>query len=231
MTNRLELNWKLDGFVDEQRYYCSKTPIDVNNLPTPKAILDSTFRSYVDTDVLENHKYYIRISSIRSGFEKISNEVEISTGIIAFKHYRLNITANNGEQSFTAMQEIELALDEFGSDITNPSTPVVASTSYSGFEAAKLVDNNFSVESKSWISANNIFPHYIKISLDESHNVSILRIWAQAASDALNRAPKDFSVQGSSDGLVWADMQSFSNITNWKVGVPKVFNLTNGTHI
>ena len=38
MTNRLELSWKLDGFIGEQRYYCSETPIDVNNLPVPKAI-------------------------------------------------------------------------------------------------------------------------------------------------------------------------------------------------
>ena len=37
MTNRLELNWELDGVVDEQRYYCSETPIDPLNLPVPKA--------------------------------------------------------------------------------------------------------------------------------------------------------------------------------------------------
>ncbi|RLL31774.1 hypothetical protein D9K80_14640, partial [Acinetobacter cumulans] len=37
-TNRLELNWKLDGFVDEQRYYCSETAIDPLNLPPHKAI-------------------------------------------------------------------------------------------------------------------------------------------------------------------------------------------------
>lgn len=44
MTNRLELNWSLDGFVDEQRYYCSETPIDSENLPAPKVILDGEAR-------------------------------------------------------------------------------------------------------------------------------------------------------------------------------------------
>ncbi|MBI1453695.1 hypothetical protein IL972_17540, partial [Acinetobacter sp. FL51] len=49
LTNRLELNWKLDGFVDEQRYYCSETPIDPENLPVPKAVLAGDVRTYVDT--------------------------------------------------------------------------------------------------------------------------------------------------------------------------------------
>ena len=52
MTNRLELSWKLDGFVDEQRYYCSETPIDVNNLPTPKVVLAGDIRTYIDTDIV-----------------------------------------------------------------------------------------------------------------------------------------------------------------------------------
>lgn len=33
MTNRLEINWKLDGDIDEQRYYCSETPIGCFLLP------------------------------------------------------------------------------------------------------------------------------------------------------------------------------------------------------
>ncbi len=51
MTNRLELNWKLDGFADEQRYYCSESPIDINNLPLPKAVIAGNVRTYVDTDI------------------------------------------------------------------------------------------------------------------------------------------------------------------------------------
>ena len=72
MTNRLELNWKLDGFVDEQRYYCSETPIDVNNLPAPKAILLSGDRSYTDTDIEVGKTYYVAVASVRDGVEKIS---------------------------------------------------------------------------------------------------------------------------------------------------------------
>ena len=73
MTNRLELNWKLDGFVDEQRYYCSETPIDPENSPEPKAILDGSHRSYVDSDgISAGRKRFIAISSIKNIEEKFS---------------------------------------------------------------------------------------------------------------------------------------------------------------
>lgn len=75
MTNRLEINWKLDGFVDEQRYYCSETPIDLLNLPTPKAILSGEARAYVDTDIVLGTTYYIRVEAVKNGVSKISGEV------------------------------------------------------------------------------------------------------------------------------------------------------------
>lgn len=75
-ANRLELNWKLDGFVDEQHYYCSETPIDSENLPAPKVILDGEARSYIDTDVEVGKTYYVRVGSSKNGILKISDEVK-----------------------------------------------------------------------------------------------------------------------------------------------------------
>ena len=80
MTNRLELNWKLDGIVDEQRYYCSETSIDPENLPAPKAILAGDVRSYVDVDIAVGKTYYICVSSVKNGIEKFSSNVVISAG-------------------------------------------------------------------------------------------------------------------------------------------------------
>lgn len=79
MTNRLELNWKLDGFVDEQRYYCSETPIDPINLPSPKVILDGDLRSYIDTDIDIGKTYYICISSVKGSAEKLGVQKTVST--------------------------------------------------------------------------------------------------------------------------------------------------------
>ena len=75
MTNRLELNWKLDGFVDEQRYYCSETPINLESLPVPKAFLVGDVRAYTDSDSIEiGRKKYIAISSIKNSVEKVSTQ-------------------------------------------------------------------------------------------------------------------------------------------------------------
>ncbi|WP_436916887.1 LamG domain-containing protein [Acinetobacter schindleri] len=79
MTNRLELNWKLDGFIDEQRYYCSETPIDPLNLPLPKAILAGDVRTYIDTDIEIAKTYYVRVGSVKNGIEKISSLKTIMT--------------------------------------------------------------------------------------------------------------------------------------------------------
>lgn len=81
MTNRLEINWKLDGVVDEQRYYCSETPIDFENVPLAVASLAGDVRSYVDlTARVVGHKYYVCISSLKNGVEKFSKQKEILFG-------------------------------------------------------------------------------------------------------------------------------------------------------
>ena len=79
MTNRLELNWELDGVVDEQRYYCSEAPIDPNNLLVAKAILAGDVRTYVDTDIDVGKTYYARIGSVKNGVEKVSSQVIADT--------------------------------------------------------------------------------------------------------------------------------------------------------
>ena len=81
MTDRLELNWKLDGFVDEQRYYCSETPIDSENLPVPKAVLAGDVRSYVDTAVDVGKTYYVAVGSVKNNIEKLSEIIVKNTTI------------------------------------------------------------------------------------------------------------------------------------------------------
>lgn len=93
MTNRLELNWKLDGLIQEQRYYCSETPLDVNAMPTPKAVLASDMRSYSDTSIEANKTYYVRVGSVKNSVEKISSEVVVNT----FENPVKRIFANGGK--------------------------------------------------------------------------------------------------------------------------------------
>ena len=80
MTNRLELNWKLNGFVDEQRYYCSETPIDLENLPPPSAVLMGDVRTHVDTNIEAGKTYYVCVSSVKNDVEKLSDEKVVRAG-------------------------------------------------------------------------------------------------------------------------------------------------------
>ncbi len=78
-VDRLELNWDLDGFVDEQRYYCSETTIDVNNLPAPDAVLSRYVRAYADTSVSVDKVYNVLVGSVKNSIEKLSYHVRVST--------------------------------------------------------------------------------------------------------------------------------------------------------
>lgn len=82
MTNRLELNWQLDGFVDEQRYYCSDFPFDIDNMPTPKTVLTSDVRTYVDSDVVFGKRYYLCVSSFKNNTEKFGQQISVRAGLI-----------------------------------------------------------------------------------------------------------------------------------------------------
>lgn len=105
MTNRLELNWKLDGFVDEQRYYCSDTPMDVNNLPAPKAIFAGSTRMYTDTDIVANQQYFIRVSAVKNGTEKVGEQIILDAKDYSkyTAYFRLiDFFDKNGGESLTA---------------------------------------------------------------------------------------------------------------------------------
>ena len=90
MTNRLELNWKLDGFVDEQRYYCAETSIDPINLPAPKIVLQSDVRTYVDTNIELGKTYHVCVSSVRGSTEKLSQFIKM----YAFNQSLFKINSN-----------------------------------------------------------------------------------------------------------------------------------------
>ena len=116
MTNRLELNWKVGGFVDEQRYYCSETPIDPENLPTPKAVLAGDVRSYVDAAVDVGKTYYVAVGAVKNGVEKLSDEVEIKASSIDL-NYRVKLLTKNGVLIDNGYSE--LIWDQIGTVVYN----------------------------------------------------------------------------------------------------------------
>ena len=134
MTSRLEINWKLDGFVDEQRYYCSKTPIDIESLPTPKAVLGGGVRSYVDTAVDENKLYYVAVSSVKNSVEKVSTIKEVST-----TSYLLNMPFSSDKND---RGKFNLVATTVGSAVIQDGYLYVPTGSYLTFNTTGLTELN-----------------------------------------------------------------------------------------
>lgn len=120
MTNRIELNWKLDGFVDEQRYYCSETVLDTNSLPIPKAVLAGDVRTYVDAAVEVGKTYYVAVGSMKNNIEKVSQVVSVvavQITTVSLLHFENGFTDESGNvwQTFgTNPPRISTAQSKFG---------------------------------------------------------------------------------------------------------------------
>lgn len=158
MTNRLELNWKLDGFVDEQRYYCSETAIDLENLPAAKVILAGDLRTYTDIDVEVGKTYYVAVSSVKNGIEKFSEVLTVSLlwrpdllgSLVSFSAQRTVIDLSKKVQKFKGINAND-------ADLVNGKTGANLSV-YSG-ELLKTVCNmtqSYQIaNSKSWLNNKN----------------------------------------------------------------------------
>ncbi len=230
MTDRIEYAWDLDGFCDEQRYYCSLSPINVNNPPTANAVISNSARTYIDTDVVLNEMHYARFSSVKNGVEKFSDEISTFVGDQTGKRYcRLYITQNNGGQSFTTIQEIELSTSLGGADITTESTIISSSSNYMGYPASRIIDNDFTDPNSCWVSAMDApIPHIITIDFGYLVNIKQLKIWPQPDATGLTRATRNFKIQASADGTQWSDVQNFTGVTGWSINTTKVFKLLKG---
>ncbi len=113
MTNRIELAWDLDGFVQEQRYYCSLTTIDINSPPNPKVILGAEVRSYTDLDVTLEQVLHVRVSSIKNGTEKFSDEIVVNIGETLFVDLSVEagVLINRGETMWANYRGVQFIDD------------------------------------------------------------------------------------------------------------------------
>ncbi len=128
-------------------------------------------------------------------------------------------------QSGTTMviQEIELRISIGGSDILTPSTPVVASSEYSTYVAAHLVDGNLTNDQDVWATVGSL-PQWAYF--DTGGNTEVLQgvVYPQNNSGTVATvAPMDFVWAWSPDFTTWTDVNTQTGITGWTAGTPKVF--------
>lgn len=145
------------------------------------------------------------------------------------RFWRVYITANNGD-AYTSVQEIELRTTQGGVDVTTPASPAGQSSfSISGvpYDGAAVFNNEFSsAAAVVWVTAGATNPpHWVSVDLAIPMRVVEIAIWSQNFTQGPARAPKDFEVQGSDDGVVWQTVSTHTAQTGWVAGTPKVFSV------
>ena len=218
---------------DVIRSMASMASVANADLPTPIATGLKTMY-YVDSDVVEGLIYYYKVRVWRGATGFVSDEIAAFAGP-SYRWLLIRITANNGN-TYTSMQEIEIASEVDGPDITRPypENGYSQSSFYAplGNNASKLIDNNLiDYTNSAWVSGGYALEHWVAIDLKEQRSMSQVKIYAQNYADGLFRAPKDFKIQGSNDGVTFDDIATFTDVTGWTLGVPKVFNLLTKTYI
>ena len=176
MTNRIELNWTLDYKVDEQRYYCSETPIDLIALPAPKVVLAGGVRNYADTAIEVGKIYYVCVGSVKNGVEKLSQ---------IKKTYAIPDSAFIFRSPFSAN-----IIDEKGKIWTNRGNAAVSNSALSLPNTGSSVTDYLTtpISNMSQIFSTNDFTMRMKVKLNRTDREQIFascRQWGQYAGFVL----------------------------------------------
>ena len=140
-----------------------------------------------------------------------------------YRYWRLRITAQNGDNSYAGLGEIQLRPVAGGATATTAQTPVLSSiASYAGYPLSNLVDGNLATE---WLSATApSFPFTLTLDLGTSTAINEVAICPQQGADYV-RAPSRFTVQGSLDGINFTNVKEFIGVYDWVARQLRTFAL------
>ena len=97
-------------------------------------------------------------------------------------------------------------------------------------EATQDKINNDGDSNRLGLQITDSNPLWVTYEFKEATVVNAYRIWNNTGDWAKSeRAPKDFYLEGSSDGETWTTLDSRSDQTDWSVGEPRVFEFINKT--
>jgi hypothetical protein len=141
----------------------------------------------------------------------------------AYRYWRIFIESNYGDTNFTSVSEVELRAAIGGPDVTTTATLVTASSYHIGSPAPPnlVVDNVH--PSYGWISQDGVFPHWLRFDLVVPVKIKSVAISSSTINGAY-RAPKDFRIEGSNDGVNFTLLKSFVAAA-WGVSETKTFDI------
>lgn len=152
-----------------------------------------------------------------------------ASGATAYRYWRLNVTAPAlADQTYAALDEVELRATVGGADLTTTSTPVTVSANAGSLGPSNLPTNLVSNDATLWFSQALtdavLYPYTLTFDLGSAQTVQQIAILSQ--NGAPGRAPGTFSVQGSNDNVGFTTVNTFSPGNTWtSVPTLRTFNL------
>lgn len=152
----------------------------------------------------------------------------------AYRVFRLNVTANNGDGSYMGVGELYLygedpaeTLTDFAvHDMTTDSShsPYVASAStVQGSSAFNAFDGGIASAQK-WLG-NNHGVDWLKLDVGLGNEQKLDSYIILAPDDgAMNRLPKNWTMEGSNDNSNWDTLDTVANSTSWINREPRLFD-------
>lgn len=147
---------------------------------------------------------------------------ESGGGGASYRYYRLYITNNDGDGTYSSMSRLKL-MEGTTDRALGRSGTALASSSNGGDGPGNLFDNNVGSE---WVTAGGQrYPSWVSIDLGAEYTLTSYQISSQRV--VTGRTPSAWTLQGSNTSQTgpWTDIDSRSGITGWGIQETKTFTL------
>lgn len=153
------------------------------------------------------------------------------TQFASARHWRINITANNGDP-FTTLKEVQFVKAD-NSLVNRTSIIATQSSAYRPTDsAADLVDGNTtSDDTSAWATAvGQAVPSWVAFDLGSAQAIKRIEIMPQSFNLPA-RAPRDFTIQSSTNGVDWTTVKTVVGAALWVADTYRAIELpsTDGT--
>src|ERR1035437_332196 len=149
------------------------------------------------------------MDNLRVQFKEYTDPVSVTR----YKYYRLYITENNGNATYTGLAELELRTIRGGSNIATGGT----ATAIAGDHPEYAFNGNKATDF--WQTGNGS-DLWLKYEMTIKGAVREYAIWAP---DSADKAPKSWELQGSNDNATWVTLDSQSDIVFATAYSSKIF--------
>lgn len=207
------------------RIYRSLSPMDTANMPPALAELGPDVTEWTDTETPQDVDVYYRVSAFTASEEAFSDEVLVNTTHVDTRHlhWRIRLTKTREGGNYKAL----LAEVEFREQVGGPNVAAggsaTASTYSPGFGPVLAFDGS---PSTAWNADQfTLLPQWV--AYEFAQPVDVKEVLLQAGDDAARaaRAPEDFYVEYSDDGVEWTIATYFPGEPAWGVSESRTFTV------